>query len=201
MPGFDLYFFILFIILTPTQILGCHSTCLTCNGPSSSNCTSCAHPFFLYNSSCVERCSNKTYADATTRLCEGNKHNNNNKALVIIISYLDCRSPCHNCTGPSFQECLSCVTGYYFLGSNTACYQTCPASYYAEDKNGTCQGTTYTYIHTYIHLFNHHLTLLFASFNRLLPHLQCLLCRWSQCLLVLHSQQLSFSHHKSRKAR
>ena len=85
----------------------CDSSCLTCNGPSSSNCISCLQTIWLAGQ-CVSNCPLSDYYIATSNTC----------GL--------CDSSCQTCTGPTNVECLTCPTGYYILSHSChLCDQTC----------------------------------------------------------------------------
>lgn len=42
----------------------CHSTCETCNGPTESDCLTCASPLLLQNNKCVSTCDVGYYVEA-----------------------------------------------------------------------------------------------------------------------------------------
>jgi hypothetical protein len=120
----------------------CDQSCLTCKGPSNSNCLSCfgtsslspdgfcsgcssscklcsgslcrgcSEGFFLFTGNCVVVCPSGTFANGS--VCSG------------------CDASCSACNATS---CLNCNTGYlYTLGSK--CLNNCPAGYAA--TLGTC---------------------------------------------------------------
>lgn len=90
----------------------CNSNCLHCFG-SATFCTTCvANSTFPYlsiaNSSqtCVSQCATGLYPDTS----------------IDPTTCVACQSPCATCT--SAVVCITCVSGYYFLG-NTTCTTTC----------------------------------------------------------------------------
>ena len=74
---------------------------------------SCSVDYYFFPSEglCEPNCPPIKYKDESTRKC------------------LDCQPPCKSCSGPTNNECTSCVSGYYLL--NTTCVTTCPSGYYA----------------------------------------------------------------------
>ncbi|XP_077417485.1 extracellular matrix organizing protein FRAS1 isoform X1 [Vanacampus margaritifer] len=68
---------------------GCHSSCVSCWGPSASQCTSCAQDLLLHQGQCVEVCGEGLYPHSHT--C----HN--------------CHPSCRRCVGPLASDCLRCL--------------------------------------------------------------------------------------------
>ena len=109
--------------------LACTSPCLTCNGGSIINCTSCIAGYnligsscnavvscpssFNYEGHCVSSCPNTTYPSAG--VC------------------LSCSGYCLTCLSASV--CSSCVSPFYLL-TNGTCLGHCPTGTYA--SNGNC---------------------------------------------------------------
>ena len=95
--------------LSKGSCLQCESSCKTCSGPSSSNCTSCVDElFYLYSGSCLSNCPSQTYKNTTKFICS------------------NCNISCLTCLNYSY--CTSCISTYYLL--NNQCLSQCPVSYY-----------------------------------------------------------------------
>ena len=110
--------------------VGCHSSCLTCDGPTAFNCLTCnistEYPY-LYKSRCLSRCESdmpysklifqeNSYAIAyyqCTDDCGPGRYLN--KELKICF---DCNYQCGNCTGGSPRECINCKGTYVNADSN-----------------------------------------------------------------------------------
>ena len=101
--------------------------CITCSGPTASDCLSCISGFFLQNipgpSNCESTCPDGFYSDTATKTC------------------LPCGSDCIKCSGPSSNECLSCPSGTYLLIANGAgtCTNQCPTTHFTSLDEGICQ--------------------------------------------------------------
>ena len=108
--------------------LPCDSSCGTCNGATSQNCTSCiqssSYIRYLYNRSCMTQCPDKTYAVYGSFIC------------------LPCAPGCYSCSGKQPEDCTSCTadqngTFYYLSTSGTGCHTECPAG---QLKPNVCGG-------------------------------------------------------------
>jgi len=85
----------------------CHSTCATCYGPSSHNCSTCASGRYFLNNECVVCPGHGFYIDL------GNK---TQFFLNLIGQCKKCHSTCYSCTGPLDTQCTTCAVGRYFSG-------------------------------------------------------------------------------------
>ncbi|EAR90508.3 zinc finger lsd1 subclass family protein (macronuclear) [Tetrahymena thermophila SB210] len=92
----------------------CDISCLSCNGPYSSNCTSCRQGLFQLNNTCVQDCGDNNFVIPQTNICQN--------------CYLNCKT----CSGPSSSQCNSCLNGFIFL--NNSCHQNCPSNYYDDQQ-------------------------------------------------------------------
>ena len=107
-------------------LLECSLTyCLTCSGPTPSDCLSCVNGLFLQStapSTCESICPDGYYSDQINNNCD------------------ICDSSCKKCSGASSSECLSCNTGKYLSVSGTSfqCISVCPVGYYGDSDN-VCQ--------------------------------------------------------------
>lgn len=107
----------------------CHESCTSCNN-TSTFCQSCSQSYFLdqlvlasgSGVTCVKACSldqaneKGFYTNSTTHKCE------------------PCHSSCYQCSGPMSNNCLDCVTGYYFLETKLECVLKCPDFYMGVNK-------------------------------------------------------------------
>ncbi|EAR90494.3 zinc finger lsd1 subclass family protein (macronuclear) [Tetrahymena thermophila SB210] len=99
------------------QCKPCDQKCMTCNGPSATQCTSCVNGLFLENNQCVQQCSQSYFVQQNTNICQ------------------QCDSSCLICSGPSSQECISCALNLILL--NSQCYSECPSNYYISQESET----------------------------------------------------------------
>ena len=79
-------------ILSAAQMTcgSCDSSCLSCNGGSSSSCLTCPANGVLYLGSCLSQCPTSTSLDNSTNSCQ------------------PCDSDCTSCVGPANTDCLTC---------------------------------------------------------------------------------------------
>ena len=115
---------------------GCHESCVTCNGPTSEDCTSCAVGRFYDGAECqlcdgcgegeftVEACAmnSNTVCQACSSCGEGEYEAAACSGTADAVCSA-CHNSCDTCSGPSEMECLSCSAGS-FLDGNGAC-QSC----------------------------------------------------------------------------
>ena len=109
-------------------IVGCYQDCLTCNGNTSSNCTSCYNtPLinYLYNGQCVSSCgpdqpypnpvfssSNLIdYYQCTTNCPDGTFYNPDSQICM------QCSDECRTCTSDLGRSCSSCPATYASVDS------------------------------------------------------------------------------------
>jgi len=98
----------------------CHSTCYTCTGKSSSECTSCISPRYLYNNKCQTSCPDKFHPDVIDRAC------------------IPCLDPnCKTCDADQniCEACLASSNKYLFQG---VCIPTCHVGYFHNYTARTC---------------------------------------------------------------
>lgn len=104
--------------------LSCISPCLTCL--NSSYCLSCVPGYMLSNGLCSTSCTASYYFNTT------------------IVSCASCSSFCLICNSNSF--CQLC-TPYYYINQLSAtinqCFNSCPASTYANFISSACQTCIY----------------------------------------------------------
>ena len=102
----------------PQMCLDCSSTCLTCSGPSSTQCLQCqSDTMLLSDGSCV--CSTGFYHATDVTTC------------------LSCDSSCQTCSGPERSQCLSCSSAAHTL-QNGYCVTTCQQNEY-RTSDMSCQ--------------------------------------------------------------
>ncbi len=100
-----------------TQLcLGCHSSCLTCNGPFSDNCLSCTVGVVLISNICYTTCPSNTYSSACS----------------------PCDSSCLTCNGPSTSNCLTCSAPLFYHLNFSSCLATCDLGELSNNYNFTC---------------------------------------------------------------
>ena len=106
----------------------CHKTCLKCSGSKPSNCITCPDGRYFEDklgkcticTSDCKTCSEKTTClscffgkklnkGSCTSTCDTGFYNNE---IQNICS--PCLAPCILCTGPSDNECNSCIAGYFY---------------------------------------------------------------------------------------
>lgn len=91
-----------------TACTSCFTSCLTCNGPNSTQCVTCPSGYTLtVTNTCLVSCTPGLYPDAASNTCKA------------------CDTSCATCNGGASSNCQSC-TGTAKL-YKTTCYGTCPA--------------------------------------------------------------------------
>ena len=124
-------------------MIGCHSSCYTCDGGSSTNCLSCSGSYLYLPpvGSCMASCPEGYYQNEDSMQCtqcfQGNEP----------IYYA-----CATCSGGASNNCNSCNPGY-FLHPNTegVCLNPCPAGFWGDSSTKTCQPCYNNSLHTSIH--------------------------------------------------
>merc|ERR1712137_582447 len=86
----------------------CDNTCLTCSGPSATECLSCESPLQILNGECTSECFTTQFFDEELELC------------------VDCDGSCRTCDGPDVDNCLSCASG--LISYRGQCLQNCPSN-------------------------------------------------------------------------
>jgi proprotein convertase subtilisin/kexin type 5 len=94
----------------------CDSSCLTCHGPTLSDCDSCPPLTFLVYSTCYSTCPPHTYS-ITCQICDAS---------------------CLNCTGPSSNNCTSCNELYMLHLNYSQCVSSCFEGDIADNSAMTC---------------------------------------------------------------
>jgi proprotein convertase subtilisin/kexin type 5 len=94
----------------------CHSSCLTCNGPTSSDCLTCNDQTYLYAKKCLATCPTKTYSRTVDRTCQ------------------DCDVYCADCQSPG-NICNSCISEIF--KNLTSCFKTCPSPFWGNTQSST----------------------------------------------------------------
>ncbi|XP_055951488.1 extracellular matrix organizing protein FRAS1-like [Argiope bruennichi] len=110
----------------------CSSSCKTCFGNMTSQCSSCEKGYYLQKGQCVKSCDPNFYA--SDGYC------------------LECHESCLSCHGPNSSDCISCALSGQLLQNGT-CVDECIGHFYIADgyclecnescarclKDGTCQ--------------------------------------------------------------
>jgi len=138
--------------LTGTTCSPCHSSCLTCDGPTSTQCTRCYAPYYLLLGSCVEDCG-EYYRKGDNHECQRCAEtecmkcdNNVNECLKCEERYyLTASHTCESCT----DNCITCPGGTctkcdspngWFLDTQThLCVSTCSIGYRKNTVTGMCE--------------------------------------------------------------
>jgi proprotein convertase subtilisin/kexin type 5 len=114
-----------FYLNTTTQSCSpCHLTCLTCSGPTTTQCTSCSSGSYLLQKQCMSSCPSGTVLiqQATTSICR------------------KCSLGCANCTVSTTSslstKCTLCLPNYYLY--RDSCLSVCPAGTYASPTSFNC---------------------------------------------------------------
>ena len=133
----------------------CHSSCATCSGPNSDQCTSCVIGT-LSGSTCPTACSNNCGLCklGSTTECISCDQSSPNKYLMStskqcvycdqpgqVIRGLDCLpcgSNCDTCSSAAPNQCITCLSGYVRTGILTyiACGPNCHAC--SQDITTSC---------------------------------------------------------------
>ena len=112
-------------------------SCVSCNGPNPTNCTSCSAGYYLDNqtSSCVTTCPDGTYPDNQAWTCQPcfsadfETDNDDNSQFS-----------CETCDGPLPTQCLSCASGLALFIPSRTCTNTCPCEngYFYDSTTRIC---------------------------------------------------------------
>ncbi|CAG9331567.1 unnamed protein product [Blepharisma stoltei] len=136
----------------------CDSTCLTCNGSLSSNCTSCdtvgTYPFLTPYNECLSDCPSTLYkytfnsqmlcvlncgptylnfdASATSKTCISTCPSTHYYIDSTNYYCRPCNETCLTCSGSSDSSCLSCDTSstYPYFTAYNQCVSDCPSTLY-----------------------------------------------------------------------
>ena len=105
----------------------CSLPCLTCNGASILNCTSCVGGYRLIGSSCIKitLCNNYYYMGYCVDRCP-------NTTYPLANTCATCINYCQTCLSDVL--CSSCIASFYLF--NGSCKGSCPVGTYA--WNGSC---------------------------------------------------------------
>ena len=105
----------------------CHSTCLTCGGPTENNCLTCDAlsatngKYHLKQNACIDSCPSNCFEE--TNICK------------------ECHESCLTCSGAFDNNCLTCNTADplkgKFLPSQSMCLALCPS--YTYEENNSCK--------------------------------------------------------------
>jgi proprotein convertase subtilisin/kexin type 5 len=60
--------------------------------------------------------------------------------LIIYLFILKGYFTCKTCSGPSNENCLSCLKGNYFDNITKSCNYRCPLKFYKDDDSNWCLG-------------------------------------------------------------
>jgi hypothetical protein len=111
----------------PSAYFNSSGTCASCSAhcqscTSGSGCSACTGGMVLWGGSCLSACPSQTYLETASGSCQA------------------CAAPCAGCSLGA-TNCTSCLSSFggvawYYLSS--ACYSTCPASYYSSSLNNSC---------------------------------------------------------------
>ena len=128
----------------------CDSSCISCNGPTSLNCTACPSHFYAYDNEC-----NPCIKEGICNQC------------------LICHPICKTCNGPTSSNCLSCRANEVLYQGN--CLSTCPGSTYlnTEASFKTCESCDYSCLTCYGSSSSNCLSCFYTFFyydNHCIPH-------------------------------
>ncbi|EAS00213.3 transmembrane protein, putative (macronuclear) [Tetrahymena thermophila SB210] len=115
----------------------CDSSCQTCVGPQTTDCTSCRTGRYLFNNQCVQKCPDSLFGQQKNSLnkcvpsCDSDQFQN-----VVSNTCQICSSECNGCVGPTFKFCLTCATG--FIRFQDMCVSSCPDGFWMNNQTKTC---------------------------------------------------------------
>ena len=107
-------------------------TCKTCSGGNNNQCTSCNSGTYLYtnNNTCLGGCPGGWYPDTLTLSCE---------LCFQSSSASSVPSTCATCTGPNNNQCVTCLSGFYWDPLTSTCINPCSDGYYADTSTQQCK--------------------------------------------------------------
>ncbi|EAR91905.2 surface protein (macronuclear) [Tetrahymena thermophila SB210] len=128
------------------QCISCDKTCLTCQGPLSSDCKQCQKQYVLIEGKCIMSCEIGQYFDEGSQTCKICNGSNNSQCTYCQIGSfydkgskkcLNCDASCETCEGTGINQCTSCfqdailtsgfcqycLNGFYYDPKLLACVQ------------------------------------------------------------------------------
>ena len=116
---------------SPTDIM---KNCKTCFGGNNNQCTSCESGTYLYSNSnsntCLGGCPGGWYPDTLTLSC---------KLCFQSSSASSVPNTCATCTGPNNNQCVTCLSGFYWDPLTSTCINPCSDGYYADASSQQCK--------------------------------------------------------------
>ncbi len=120
--------------------MGCNSSCVSCSGSLSTQCSSCGTNKYLSNGSCLAcdtSCLTCTTSSTTCTSCTNILYNSKcyttcptglySATVSSVLTCLACNSNCLTCSTTS-TYCTTCPTASYL--SNNTCIFTCLCNYF-----------------------------------------------------------------------
>ncbi|KAL4480170.1 hypothetical protein ABPG74_020686 [Tetrahymena malaccensis] len=124
--------------------ISCDKSCLTCQGPFSTDCIHCQNNYVLLQGKCVMNCEIGQYYDDSTQSCQlCNGSNQSQCTNCQLGSFYDkgsktclkCDVSCQTCEGTGINQCTSCFQDAIF--TNGFC-QYCYDGFYYDPKQLSC---------------------------------------------------------------
>jgi len=97
----------------------CESSCLTCGGPGSTDCLSCASDKYYDAGTCVDACPSGKYADGS-RVCQA------------------CDASCSECSSGTSTGCTACLIGVTLDSAAGTCTAVCAAGQFLHADGQSC---------------------------------------------------------------
>ena len=121
----------------PGVCLKCDARCETCK--TKDYCLSCTENFVLsQNGSCVTECPSGYVASVEEINDVYEEMEDEERRAFPYLECNDCHGSCTNCSGPGFNECLSCKPGLGYDVATKSCHSCDPGRYFHSTKN-QCQ--------------------------------------------------------------
>lgn len=122
----------------------CHEKCDECLGTTESDCKNCQNPFnylkiidrTLNLGQCYSKCPINFVSNPRTMKCEEGCESDQylNNDLNVCM---DCHGLCHDCTGPTAYDCITCKDKLKIKFLNE-CLDACPKGYYLNQIEKRC---------------------------------------------------------------
>ena len=107
-------------------------TCVTCDGPNSNHCLTCANFWYLDSTTgrCVSVCPDGYFGVSSTHTCQ---------QCYQAPSPSSAYQSCAKCSAGTNKDCTACSSGAFLFQDDQTCLSICPDGYWGDTTTNTCQ--------------------------------------------------------------